>query len=108
MERSVQLLGVLHAVATRYCRDSEMGCLEQLPRCFDTEPLDEDCRRRPGFASEDARERTRAHAGPRRQRLDSEVLVEMVAEPRSACTNARNRSTPAVTPAEVHRSRSCT
>src|SRR2546429_6644964 len=82
MERSVQRLGVLHADATSYGRDGEIGCLEQLPRCLDTKPLDEDCRRRPGFASEDARERARAHAGPRRQRLDTEVLVEMVAEPR--------------------------
>jgi len=30
------------------------------------------------------------------------------AAPWSACTSARKRSTPAVTPAEVHRSRSCT
>src|SRR5437660_7487431 len=82
VERSVQRLGVLHAAATRHGRDGEIGCLEQLPRRLDTKPLDEGCRRRPGLASEDARERARAHTGPRRQRLDTEVLVEMVAEPR--------------------------
>src|SRR5947208_16282889 len=82
MKRSMQRLGVLHADTTGDGRDGEIGCLEQPPRCLDTKPLDEDCRRRPGFASEDAGERARAHADLRRQRVDSEVLVEMVAEPR--------------------------
>src|SRR6266516_445523 len=82
MERSVQGLGVLYADAPGNGGDGEIGCLEQPPRGLDTKSLDEDRRRRAGLASEDARERTRAHAGPRRQRLDAEVLVEVVAEPR--------------------------
>src|SRR6266480_7417609 len=59
VERSVQRRGVLRADATRHGRDGEIGCLEQLPRRLDTKPLDEGCRRRPGLASEDARERAR-------------------------------------------------
>src|SRR5437588_6935636 len=82
MERSMQRLGVLHADATRDGRDGEIGCLEQPPCRLDTKPLEEHRGRRARLASEDAGERARAHADLRRQRVDTEVLVEMVAEPR--------------------------
>src|SRR5437868_3942969 len=82
MERSVQRLGVPHTDSSGDGSDSEAGCLEQPPRGLDTKPLDEHCRRRTGLASEHACERARAHADPRRQHVDAEVLVEMVAEPR--------------------------
>src|SRR5690348_10551668 len=82
MERAVQRLGVLHTDATRHGRDGEIGCLEQPPRRLDTKPLDEDRRRRAGLASEGACERAGAHAGARREVVDGEALVEVVAEPR--------------------------
>jgi len=75
----MQRFRVLHADATRHGPDGEIGCLEQPPRRLDTKRLDEDRRRRAGLTPEGASERARAHAAPRRQRVNGEILVEVKA-----------------------------
>src|SRR5436305_5425197 len=81
-KRAMQRFRVLHADATRHGPDGEISCLEQPPRRLDTKRLDEDRRRRAGLTPEGAGECARAHAAPPRQRVNGEVLVEVIAEPR--------------------------